>query len=170
LIEQENGFAVRAAASPSARRLNLHERYQRVHLRLGGQELGQDAPEAQSVVAQRGSHPVIALGRQITLVEDQVDDFEHRLDTRVEIRRPRQLEGDGLIGQRAFGACDTLRDGRLGRQKGARDLVGGEPAQQAQGERNASLLREHGVAGHEHQSQEVVPHHVVGRLVEVCRL
>jgi hypothetical protein len=40
-------------------------------------ELGQDAAEPERVLAQRRSNPVVAGGRRVALVEDEVDDFEH---------------------------------------------------------------------------------------------
>ncbi len=55
------------------RRLDLHQRDEAVHLRLRRGELGQDAAEAQRVLAQRGPHPVVAGGRRVALVEDEVD-------------------------------------------------------------------------------------------------
>jgi hypothetical protein len=49
-----------------------------VDLGLSGSELGEDAPEAQRLLAQGRPHPVVALGRSVPLVEDQVDRLEHR--------------------------------------------------------------------------------------------
>ena len=39
------------------------------------------------------------------------------------------------VGERAFGTDDAVCDSRLGQEKRARDLVRGEPADQAQRER-----------------------------------
>ena len=47
------------------------------------------APEPQRVLAQRRAHPVVARGRRVPLVEDEVDDLEHRRQARVAARRPR---------------------------------------------------------------------------------
>src|SRR5712691_7900096 len=41
-------------------------------------ELRQDPAEAQGVLAQRRSHPVVAGGRRVALVEHEVDHLEHR--------------------------------------------------------------------------------------------
>ena len=49
-----------------------------MHLRLRREQLGQDASEPQRLLAQLGPHPVVAGGRRVALVEDQVDDLEHR--------------------------------------------------------------------------------------------
>ena len=57
--------------------------------------------------------------------------------------------------------------GRLRHEEGARDLVGGQAAEQAQRERDARLGRQHRMAGGEHEAQQVVADVVVERGVEV---
>jgi len=79
----------------------------------------------------------------------------------------RQLERDPRRGEGPLGAHDPLGDGRLGHEERARDLVGGEPAQEAKRQGGAGLLGEHGVAGEEHEAQEVVPDVVVERGVDI---
>ena len=52
-----------------------------------------------------------------------------------------------------------------GDEEGPRDLLGGEAAEEAQGEGHARLRREHGMAGGEDEAEEVVSDVVVdGRL------
>ena len=46
-------------------------------LRLLRRERGEDAAEPQRVLAQGGAHPVVAGGRAVALVEDQIDDLQH---------------------------------------------------------------------------------------------
>ena len=67
-------------------------------------------------------------------------------------------KGTCACSQGPLGPHDALGDGRLGGQEGPGDLVGGEAAEQAQGERHPRLGGEHRVAGHEHQAQQVVAH------------
>ena len=43
---------------------------------------GEDAAQAQRVLAQGRAQPVVAGGRRVALVEDQVDDLEHRREAR----------------------------------------------------------------------------------------
>ena len=74
-----------------------------------------------------------------------------------------------LLGEGALGADDALGDGGLGDEKGAGDFVGGEAAEQAEGERDAGFGGEHGMAGDEDEAQEVVADVVVERGVEVGR-
>ena len=152
-----------------ARRLDLHQRDQAVDLRLLRSELGQDAAEAQRVLAQRRPHPVVAGGRRVAFVEDEVDDLEHRRQPGGELGPARDLEGDARLGEGPLGADDALRDGRLRDEERARDLLGGQAAEQAQRERDARLGREHRMAGREHEAQEVVADVVVERGVEIRR-
>ena len=55
-----------------------------------------------------------------------------------------------------------------GDQEGARDLVGGQAAEQAQRQRHPRLGRQHRMAGGEDQAQQVVADVVVERRVEVA--
>ena len=117
-----------------------------------------------------GPHPVVAGGRRVALVEDEVD---RPRAPRTGARRssaPRgHLERDARLGERALGADDPLRDRRLRDEERARDLLGRQAAEQAQRERDARLGREHRVAGDEHEAQQVVADVVVERGVEVRR-
>ena len=136
-------------------------------LRLLRHELGQDAAEPQRLLAQRGPHPVVAGGRRVALVEDEVDDLEHRRQPAGAIVPARDLERHARLGQGPLGAHDALGDRRLRHQERARDLLGGQPAEQAQRERDARLGREHRMAGGEHEAQQVVADVVVERGVEI---
>ena len=60
------------------------------------------------------------------------------------------------LGQRLLGARDPLADRRLGDQEPARDFGGGQPADQAQGQRRPRLRRQRRVAAQEDQPQDVV--------------
>src|SRR6266850_7778206 len=132
--------------------------------RLLRNQLGHDAAEAQRLLAQRGPHPVLARGRRVAFVENQIDDFEHRREARGEVLLARDFETDARLGERALRADDALGDGRLRNEKGARDLVGRETREQAQRERDARLGGEHRMAGDEHQAQQIVADVVVHAL------
>ena len=116
-----------------------------------------------------GPHPVVARGRRVALVEHEVDHLEHRREPRGALGAARDLERNARLGQRALGADDALRDGRLRHQKRARDLVGGQAAEQAQRQRDPRLGREHRMARGEHQPQQIVADVVVDRLVDVLQ-
>ena len=129
-------------------------------------QLGQDAPEPQRVLAERRAHPVVTRGRRVALVEDQVDDFEHRRQPCRQLRAARNLEWNLFVGQRALGADDSLGDRRLGDEEGTGNLVGREAAEETQRERDAGLGRKHGMAGDEDEAEQVVPDLVVQRVVD----
>ena len=99
------------------------------------------AAEAQRVLAQRRPHPVVARGRGVALVEDQVNDFQHRRQPRRQLVAARHLERHLRLGERALGADDALRDRRLGDQERSRDLVGRQAAEQSQRQRDARVGR-----------------------------
>src|SRR5439155_1081349 len=84
---------------------------------------------------------IAAGGRRVAFVEDEVDDLEHRGEARGELVLARHLKGDARLGERALRADDALGDRRLRNEKGARDLVGREAAEQTQRERGARLGR-----------------------------
>ncbi len=127
-----------------------------MHLGLLRHQPGQDSPQAQRLLTQRRSHPVVAGGRGVPLVEHQVDDFEHRRQTVGQLGRLGDLEGDTRLGERALGPYDPLRDGRLPDQERPRDLLGLQPPEQPQREGDPRLGGEHRVARGEHQAQQVV--------------
>ncbi len=136
-------------------------------LRLLGSELGQDAAEAERIFAERGPHPVVAGGRRVAFVEDEVDDFEHRRQAGGELVAARDFEGDVLLGEGALGADDALGDGRLRDEECARDLLGGQTAEQAKRERHARFGGENRMTGGEDEAQQVVAHVIVERGVEI---
>ena len=137
--------------------------------RARAEQLGQDAAEPQRILAERRPHPVVAGGRRVALVEDEIDHLEHRRQARGELGAAGHFERDLLLGEGPLGADDPLRDGRLGDEERARDLVGRQAAEQAQRERHARLGREHRMARGEHEAQQVVADVVVERRVEIRR-
>ena len=140
-----------------------------MHFGLVRRQAGEHAAQPLRVFAERRAHPVVAGGRRVALVENQVDDFEHRGEPHVELGPARHFVGDLLVGQRALGADDALLDGGLGGQKRARDLFGREAGQQLQRQRHARLGRQHRVARREDQPQQVIAHIVIQRRVEIRR-
>ena len=132
-----------------------------------GSELGEDAPEAERVLAEARPHPVVAGGRGVALVEHEIDHFEHRGEPFASLRPVRNLEGHVGLRERALGADDALRDGRLADEERAGDLVGGQTAEETQREGDARLGGQHWVTGDEHEAQQVVADVVVELGVEI---
>ncbi len=114
-------------------------------------------------------NPRVTGGRRISLVEYEIDNFEDGGEAVTALLPVRHLEGHALLRQGPLGAHDALGDGGLGHEESPRDLLGGEAAQQPQGEGDARLGCEHGVAGGEDQAQQVIADVVVERCVEIRR-
>ena len=156
LIEEEDGFAYGVDAGFGAGGLDFHEGYEAVGFGFVGDEVGEDAAEAEGFFAEGGAEPVLASGGRVAFVEDEVDDFEDGGEAGVEFVPAGDLEGDAGFGEGAFGADDALGDGGFGNEEGAGDLVGGEASEEAEGEGDAGFGGEDGVAGDEDETEEVV--------------
>jgi hypothetical protein len=68
----------------------------------------------------------------------------------------RHAEGDARGADLSLRANEPLGHRRLGHEEGAGDLVGGQPAEGAEGERDLRLARERRVAAREDQAQSLV--------------
>ncbi len=158
LVGEQHRLAVRPDPRPQPRGLQLHQGQQAVDLGLARHQRGEDAPQAQGVLAQRRPDPVLAGGCGVALVEDQVDHLEHRRQTVGQLIPAGDLERHAGLGERALGADDALRDGPLGDEERSGDLRRRKAAEQAQRQRDARLLGQDRVAGHEDQAQDVVLH------------
>src|SRR5439155_13182820 len=100
-----------------------------------GHELGQDPSKADRLRAELLAHQPVARTRRITLIEDEVDDGEHRPKTAREVRLIWDPIRNARVANLALGADQPLCHGRLGYQEGPRDLGGRETAEKPQRER-----------------------------------
>lgn len=123
-----------------------------MNLGLIRRELGQDATKTLRLLAELRTHPVVTGRSRVALVEDQIQDLEHGLETLTELRPARNLEGNPLLGQQSFGSHDALGDGRLGYQEDPRDLLARQAAHQAQRQRKACFGGKHRMASREHEA------------------
>ena len=82
--------------------------------------------------------------------------MQHGFQSLRQIGRRRHLIRDAGVANLRLGAHDALGQCRRSSQEGARDLLGGETADLAQGQRDARLRRQGGVAAGEDQAQPVV--------------
>ena len=139
LLEERDWFSRRPDPRPCSRRLDLHQRYQTMGLGFLRHKFGEDAAESQRFMAKRRSHPVFASGRRITFVKDQVDDLKDRGQTGIERICAGDFKGDSRISESAFCADDSLCDRRLRDEKGARNLICRQAAEQAECERDTRL-------------------------------
>ena len=153
LLGQGHQRAVRRGARGETRRLELHECEQAPDLGLVRRQAGEDAAQPLRLGAQRRADQVIAPGSSVALIEDQVDDLEHRDEAGRPLRAAWHLERQPRLAERPLRPDDALGDRRLARQKGAGDLVGGQPADETKGQGNPRLARQHRMAGSEDEAQ-----------------
>src|SRR5262249_43651735 len=97
-----------------------------MHFRLFAGEFGQYTAEAQRLLAKLRPHPVLPGSRRITLIEDEVDDRQHRGEAHLELGSARHFEWHTLVAQQPLGPHDALLDGWLRDEEGPGDLVGGQ--------------------------------------------
>src|SRR6266498_2651719 len=69
--------------------------------------------ETKRVLAKRRSYPIIAGGRGVSLVEDKVDDLQHRSETFSKFSLTRNFKRDSPFAEGSFGSDDALGEGRL---------------------------------------------------------
>ena len=139
LIGEQHRLASGPDTSAQPRGLQLHQREQALNLGLTRHQRGEDPPEPQGLSAQRRADPVLAGGRRVALVEDQVDHLEHRDRRSASSSRPGRSNGTLGLDQRPFGPDDALRDGRLGHEERSGDLGRRQAAEQAQRQRHARV-------------------------------
>ena len=97
-------------------------------LRFTGKKFGEDAREPQRFVAEFFPHPLIAGGRCISFVEDQVDHREYGLKPAAQLVSARDFEGNMGFGESSLGAKDSLAHGLLRDKEGSGDFSGREAA------------------------------------------
>ena len=135
-----------------------HQREQAAHLGLVGHQLGEHAPEADRV---RGQVQTAA----VALVEDQVDDGEHRRETFGQQVPGRNAEWDpGDLDLRLRARQAALH--RLGRDdERPRDLLGAQATERAQRERYLGVDVERRMTAGEQQLEPFIGDHRVFGLV-----
>jgi hypothetical protein len=126
-----------------------HHRQQPVHLGLVRKEFGQRASQPDRLRRQ-------LVATAVPLVEDQVDDGEDGVEARGEQVCRWHAERDRRSFDLALGSHQPLRHRAFRHQEGAGDLVGAEPAEGAQGERDLRLDRERRVTAGEDELQALV--------------
>ncbi len=133
-----------------------HQCQQSSGLRLVRHEVREQASQADGFVGKVPADQAVAGGGRVALVEDQVEHGQHRVQPlRQQVRR-RDAVGNAGVADLAFGAYQSLRQGRLRKQEGAGDLRCGEAAERSQREGHARLGRKRRVATGEDQPQPVV--------------
>ena len=120
-----------------------------MHFGLVRHQLGERAPEPDRL---RGQVAAAA----VAFVEDQVDDREDgREPVRQEVGR-RDAERNPGRPDLVLRPHQPLRHRRLGDEEGSCDLLGRQPAERAERQRNLRVQRERGVAAGEDELEPLV--------------
>ena len=144
LVLEQDEVAVGRGARGAARFVQQHQRQQarsprdRAAARPAAGRAG--SPRRTDRARQRS-----ARGRRIAFVEDEIDDVQHV----VEPARAARCGAGDLVGDaasRIFALARTMRWAMVGarREEGARDLLGGQPADLAQRQRDLRIGRSAG--------------------------
>ena len=144
-----------AAACGTACISQQQQGQQAMHLRLRAgrwraQQLLQQPCQADGLVSQVAGQGCMAL------VEHQVDHPQHAGQPGWPFGGARHFVGDARGADLGLGAHDALGQGGRGHQAGGGDGLGAQPADLTQGQRNARLFRQAGVAAGEDQAQAVI--------------
>jgi len=156
LILQQYHLAARPNPCIPPRVLEEHESEKAKHLRLVGHERAERPPQPDGLRAQLPSDQCVAGARGVPLVEDQVQDGEHR---RQALRK--QVVGgnavrDACLADLFLGPNEALGQGRLRNEEGSSDLGGGEASQRSERERDLCLGGERWVTTGEHEPKAIV--------------
>jgi len=156
LIAQQHDVAV-AEPGPAAGVVQQHQCEQPMHLGLVGHQLGDRSPQPQRFVRK-----VAAGGRgRISLVEDQVDDREHRGEPVGQQVGGGHAERDRGGLDLALGPHQALGHRRLADQECSGDLLGRETAERPQRQRDLRVGCERRMAAGEDELQPLICKHVL---------
>jgi len=140
------------ASVRAGRRLGQqHEGEQSRCLGLVGHQPGQHPGQPDRFGGQVGARELGARRRDVALVEDQIQDREHRVEAFGQVGLVGYPVGDARVADLRLRPDDPLRHRGLGDKEGAGDLRCGQPAEQAQGERHLGGAAEGRVAAGEHE-------------------
>ena len=133
-----------------------HEREQPEDLGLVGHEVDEDPGEADRLRAQLLADERVAGRGLVALVEDEVEDAQHRLEPLGQEMVGRHAVRDRRVADLALGPDEPLGERHLRDEECPGDLRRREAAERAQRQRDLGLHREGRVAAREDESQPVV--------------
>ena len=140
----------------ASRVVQQHQGEQSRGLGVVGEPGAHETRQADRLAAQIVAHEVVARGRGVSLVEDQVQARQHPGEALFEQLGRWNPERDPRVADPALGPHDALGDRRLAHHERPRQLRRVETTHGLQGERDPSLDRERRVAAREQQAQTVV--------------
>ena len=143
-------------AAGAAGIVQQHQRQQALDLAAARHQRIEQARQPDRFARQIRPHQILARGRDIAFGEDEIDHREHAAQPRRQRVALRHLIGNAGEADLLLGAQQPLRHRILAREKRARDLRGGQPADGAQRQRDLDLRGKGRMAAGEDQPQHVV--------------
>ena len=123
LLVERDRRAVAGDPRSESRRVELHERDERLRLGLARHQARDHARESQGLGRDIRPHPLLARGGQVALVEDQVEHAQHGSEPLGVVLRLGDLERHVRRGEGLLGAHDALLDRRDGHEERPGDLL-----------------------------------------------
>jgi hypothetical protein len=139
-----------------------HQRKQPAHLAVAGEQGVHRAGQADGFTRQLGAVEIGPGAARVTLVEDEVEDVEHRAESLRAFLAVGHLEGHAGSLDALLRPADPLGHRRLGHEERTGDLRGGQTADGPQRQRDRGGFGERGVATHEQGDERVVVVSAVG--------
>lgn len=137
LIVQQNEIAAGIDAGGEPGGLERHKGEQSMNARGGERGGGKHPAQSKGFAAEIVTDQRLALVHGVAFIEDQVDDFEDRVEAAFEVGFRGHFEGQAAIADLALGADETLCDGFVLGEEGARDFANAEAADGFEAQRNA---------------------------------
>jgi hypothetical protein len=133
-----------------------HGRKEAERLGLIGHEVDEDPGEPDRLAGELGPDEGVAGRRLVTLVEDEVEDAEDRVEALGQEVVRRDPVRDRRIAHLPLRPHESLGERHLGDEEGAGDLRGGQPAEGPQGKGDLRLHRQSRMTAGEDEAESVV--------------
>lgn len=143
-----------AAGGPGV--VQEHEGQEPEDLGFPGEMAPDDPRQPDGVGAEILPHQGFTLGGRVSLVEDEVEDLQHRIQPLGEQVRRRNAVGDPRAPDLRLGAHEPLRHGGLGDQERPGDLPGPEASHHLEGEGDAHVGGQRRMAAGEDQPEGIL--------------
>src|SRR5262245_33089223 len=156
LILKKYQIAIFANPRLAPRIVEQHKCQQAHGLGLVRKECGQTAREAKGIGKEITANELSASSRQVTFVEQEVQDAEDGVQPRRQRRAIRDLVRDAGARDLLLRSSNALSDRRFGNKECARDFGDAETPKRAQSQCDLGLGRERGVATGEDEAELIV--------------
>ena len=161
LLLQGDELALLCGTRGASRIVQEEQGQESPSLRILGDQVVQQARQANGFGAQIVAHQLGAGSGRVALIEDQVEDSQDGVQPFGPEARRRDLVGDARNLDLALGAHQALRHGGFAQQEGLGDLAGGQTAEGVERQSDPRILCDGRVAAGEDQAQSFVRDHFI---------